>query len=71
MYAVLMPSLGNYMRKFNTRILATCLPAASSVVMAKKKEIKFTRGGFVYQEQKYDVRKQTIRYVSRKQSVQQ
>jgi hypothetical protein len=45
-----MPSLGNYMRKFNTIIMTTCLPAAGSVVMAKKREIKFTSGGFVYQK---------------------
>jgi hypothetical protein len=62
-----MPSLGNYMRKFSTIILTICLPATGSVVMAKKREIKFTRGGFVYQEQKYDVRKRIVRNVSRKQ----
>jgi len=66
-----MPSLGNYMHKFSTRILTTCLPAAGSVVMAKKREIKFTIGGFVYQEQKYDVRKRTLRNVGREQTVQQ
>jgi hypothetical protein len=48
------------MHKFSIRILTTCLPAAGRVVMAKKREIKFTRGGFVYQEQKYDVRKRTV-----------
>jgi len=39
--------------------------------MAKKREIKFTIGGFVYQEQKYDVRKRTLRNVGREQTVQQ
>jgi len=34
--------------KISTRILTTYLPAAGSIVMAKKREIKFTRGGFVY-----------------------
>ena len=38
---------GKYMHKYSTRILTTCFPAVGSVVMAKKREIKFTRCGFV------------------------
>jgi len=35
------------MQKFSTRILTTCLSAAGTVVMAEKREIKFTRGRHV------------------------